>query len=99
VSATVHRIGAAQTALITKAQLAAHLGRSPRWIEMRMRDGLPSKENLDRYGRRLFDLAAVEEWLRAGRPRATTVAERLAVVEDELARLRATVAELKRRAS
>jgi hypothetical protein len=43
-----------------KRQIADHFGRSPRWVELRVRDGLPSKMI---GGRRGFRLSEVEAWL------------------------------------
>jgi excisionase family DNA binding protein len=46
---------------VTKRELAAHLGMSERWIELRVRDGMPSV----RFGRsRRFLISEVEAWLR-----------------------------------
>lgn len=45
---------------LSKRQIAEHYGRSPRWIELRMREGLPSRMI---GGRRAFQLSAVDEWL------------------------------------
>lgn len=49
--------------MLTKRQLANHLGRSTRWVELMVRDhGLPAE--WDRHHReRRFDLVAVEAWL------------------------------------
>lgn len=48
---------------LTKRQLANHLGRSTRWIEMRVREGMPA--DWDRFHQeRRFNLRAVETWLR-----------------------------------
>lgn len=45
---------------LTKAQIAAHCGYSVRWVELRVRDGLPCR----RWGGRLrFQRSAVEAWL------------------------------------
>lgn len=46
---------------LTKRRLAAHYGRSIRWVEMRVAEGMPS--TIGRDGRRLFELEAAEEWL------------------------------------
>lgn len=92
--ATVHRLPHSGAQLITKQQLAAHLGRSPRWIEMRVNEGMPS-ENKDRYGRRMFDLQAVEAWLAAGQPQATSTVERLEVLEAQVAELTAELRRLR----
>ena len=48
---------------LTKRQIAAYDGRSTRWVELRVREGLPSSMI---GGRRGFKLSAVEEWV-AGR--------------------------------
>jgi excisionase family DNA binding protein len=45
---------------LSKQQLAAHLGYSTRWVELRVREGLPSRKM---GGRRRFRLSAVEDWL------------------------------------
>jgi hypothetical protein len=49
--------------LLDKKQLAAHpsIRRSVRWIEERLREGMPS--TLDKKGRRKFQLSDVQEWL------------------------------------
>jgi hypothetical protein len=53
--------------LLTKEQLAAHLKRSERWIGLKVRDaGLPVEEATDRYGRRRYNLAAVDAWMKGG---------------------------------
>jgi len=44
----------------TKQELAEHLGFSVRWVELRIREGMPAR----RMGRRLrFQVSAVETWL------------------------------------
>lgn len=48
---------------VSKRAVARHYGRSTRWIELRMRDGLPSRML---GGRRAFRLSEVEAWM-AGR--------------------------------
>jgi len=80
---------------LTKRQLAAHLDRSERWVELRVRDGMPCNPGTDRYGRRRFDLPAVEAWLAAGRPKSSPP-DRLAVLEAEVASLRADLDKLRR---
>jgi len=45
---------------LTKKQVAAHLGFSTRWVELRIRDGLPSKLI---GGQRRFRLSEVEMWI------------------------------------
>jgi hypothetical protein len=50
---------------LSKRQIADHFGRSTRWVELRVREGLPSKMI---GGRRSFRLSEVEAWLdRRGR--------------------------------
>lgn len=45
---------------LTKAQIAEHLGFSTRWVELRVREGLPCR----RMGGRLrFRRSAAERWL------------------------------------
>lgn len=45
---------------VTKKELAAHLGFSTRWIEHRLRDGLPHA----RFGSQArFKISVVESWL------------------------------------
>jgi phage terminase Nu1 subunit (DNA packaging protein) len=76
--------------LLTKQQLADHLGRSTRWIEQQVRRGMPVEQATDRYGRRRYDLNAVETWLRAGRPRvdrASSLEERVASLERQMSEL------------
>jgi hypothetical protein len=91
-SATVHRL-ARPDALLTKQQLAAHLDRSTRWIEMRVREGMPSEEPTTRFPHRRFKLADVEAWLANSEPRP----DRLSILEAQVARLTATVERLERR--
>lgn len=45
---------------LSKREVAAHYGRSTRWIELRMREGLPSRML---GGRRAFRLSEVEAWM------------------------------------
>jgi hypothetical protein len=82
--------------LLTKKQLAAHLGRSARWVELKVREGMPVEQATDRYGRRRYNLRLVETWLHEGRPKAVRREDRLAVLERRVAELAAQVAELRR---
>lgn len=50
---------------LSKRQIADHFGRSTRWVELRVSEGLPSKMI---GGRRGFRLSEVETWI-AGRNR------------------------------
>jgi len=45
---------------LSKREIAGHFGRSTRWVELRMREGLPSKMI---GGRRGFRLGDVEAWI------------------------------------
>lgn len=47
---------------LSKRQIAAHYGRSTRWIELRVREGLPS---LMLGGKRAFRLSEVDRWMTA----------------------------------
>jgi phage terminase Nu1 subunit (DNA packaging protein) len=83
-SARIYRLPAARPPLLTKKQLAAHLGRSTRWIELQVRRGLPVEAATDRFGARRYDLAKVEAWLHAGEPvarRGSNLADRVAALE------------------
>jgi len=81
---------------LTKKQLAAHLGRSERWVEMRVRDGMPVEPANDRYGRRRYNLRLVEQWLRDGGPTRNKPRDRITMLEETVADLAAQVAELRR---
>jgi len=48
--------------LLTKEQVARHYGMSSRWVEYQLVKGMPSRMI---GGRRRFELAAVDAWLRA----------------------------------
>ncbi len=82
--------------LLTKRQLALELGRSTRWIELRMREGMPVMPRATPREHARFDLQAVSAWLE---DRSTTpglpLEQRVAQLERELGTL---VAELKRSA-
>jgi hypothetical protein len=85
-------------ALLTKQQLARHLGRSTRWIELKVREGMPSEPPTRRFPHRRFRLGDVESWLAGGaRPKLPAQSDRLAVLETEVASLRALVEQLQRR--
>jgi phage terminase Nu1 subunit (DNA packaging protein) len=45
---------------VNKRQLASHLGRSTRWVELMVKEGMPSQMI---GGRRGFRLSAVERWI------------------------------------
>jgi len=82
-------------AVLTKRQLATVLGRSERWVELKVKDGMPVEEATDRYGRRRYNLRLVQAWLDDARPRAARP-DRLTVLERQVADLAAQVAELRR---
>jgi hypothetical protein len=82
--------------LLTKKQLAARLGRSERWVELRVRDGMPVEPATDRCGRRRYNPVLVEQWLKAGRPTSSKREDRIALLEASVATLAAEVAELRR---
>lgn len=46
---------------LSKRRLAAHYGRSIRWVEMRVAEGMPAHR--DRQGRRYFFREETNEWL------------------------------------
>jgi hypothetical protein len=50
---------------VTKRQLAVHLGFSTRWVELRLREGMPSRLM---GGCRRFRLSEVEDWVDARQP-------------------------------
>lgn len=49
---------------LSKRQLAAYFGFSTRWVELRVREGMPSEVI---GGRRRFRVSECEEWLLKGR--------------------------------
>lgn len=81
--------------ILTKQQLAQHLGRSERWIELRVRDGMPSIPPSRRYACRRFHLQAVERWLAADQHAPQRpLPERIALLETQLAELTARIHQL-----
>jgi predicted DNA-binding transcriptional regulator AlpA len=83
--------------VLSKKQLAAHLGRSTRWIDRRIREGLPRVGSIDRFGRDRvrFRLGDVAFWLeaRASVPKAER-RDRTALVAAQLVLLVGRVDEL-----
>jgi phage terminase Nu1 subunit (DNA packaging protein) len=77
--------------IVSKKQLCAILDRSPRWVDYRVREGMPVLERTDRYGGRRYDVAAVRAWLDAGRPQGAESREQL---EARVATLERQMAEL-----
>jgi phage terminase Nu1 subunit (DNA packaging protein) len=82
--------------LLTKKQLATLLGRSERWVELKVKEGMPMEESTDRYGRRRYNLRLVQAWLNEGRPRAARREDRVAALERQVADLAVQLAELRR---
>ena len=80
--------------LLTKKQLATLVGRSERWVELKVNEGMPMEEATDRYGRRRYNLRLVQEWLNDGQPKAARREDRVAVLERQVADLAAQLAEL-----
>ena len=60
---TLLRFPVAGNPALTKRQLAAHLGRSIRWVELRTAEGMPSIDPTRRNPSRRYPLRDVEEWL------------------------------------
>lgn len=72
---------------VTKQQLADHLGRSIRWVDLRVRDGMPSRQD-KRGGRRFFQISKVEEWLKEYQERKQlTLEERISALESSMSLL------------
>lgn len=94
--AAVAHLRPATEQLLTKKQLAQRLDRSTRWIELRVREGMPSEPPTERYPGRRFRLSEVEDWLAHGQ-RKPERADRIAQLEDAVARLTAQVEDLRRR--
>jgi phage terminase Nu1 subunit (DNA packaging protein) len=95
-SAQIISLPARGPILLTKKQLAAHLCRSERWIELKVRDGMPVEQNTDRHGRRRYDLQQVERWLKAVPTSSATQEDRLDQLERMITALAAQVADLRR---
>jgi hypothetical protein len=95
---TVTQLSLAAEQLVTKRRLAEHLGRSTRWVELRVREGMPSEPPTTRYPQRRFRLSEVEAWLTAGKAKPPTPqTRRLADLEERVAELVALVERLERR--
>jgi phage terminase Nu1 subunit (DNA packaging protein) len=74
--------------LLTKKQLASELGRSTRWVELRMREGLPVLPRRVPGEHARFELAAVSVWLEQRAEQCVEPVEvRVARLEREVARL------------
>lgn len=82
--------------LVTKRQLAAELGRSTRWVELRMREGLPVAPRVNPHEHARFEVDAVRAWLDSrGDAAKAPLEQRVCRLERQVSTL---VAELKRRA-
>jgi hypothetical protein len=91
-SGVVVRLPSAHGRLLTKRQLAGELGRSTRWIELRMRDGLPVLPRRTPGEHARFDLEAVRAWLDArSEPTAVSVEERVSRLERQVTTLAAAL--------
>lgn len=79
----------APSRLLSKRELARELGRSPRWIEMRMREGMPVQPRALPGEHARFDLARVRAWLdkRASEAPAPSLEQRVADLERQVRRL------------
>jgi phage terminase Nu1 subunit (DNA packaging protein) len=86
--AVVVRLPTGRHGLLTKKQLASELGRSTRWIELRMREGMPVLPRRAPGEHARFELVAVREWLeQRAEQHVEPVEHRLARLEREVARL------------
>lgn len=95
---TVTQLSLATEHLVTKRQLAQHLGRSTRWVELRVREGMPSEPPTTRFPHRRFRLSEVEAWLAAGKAKPPPPqVRRLAELEERVAQLAAALEQLKQR--
>ena len=95
---TITQLSLAVEHLVTKRQLAEHLGRSTRWVELRVREGMPSEPPTTRFPQRRFRLSEVEAWLAAGKAKPPPPqAQRIAELEERVAQLAAALEQLKQR--
>jgi hypothetical protein len=95
---TATQLSLAVEQLLTKRQLAEHLGRSTRWVELRVRQGMPSEAPTTRFPHRRFRLSEVEAWLGAGKAKpAPPQAQRITQLEERVAELAAALDQLKQR--
>jgi phage terminase Nu1 subunit (DNA packaging protein) len=89
----VVRLPNARGRLLTKRQLAGELGRSTRWVELRMREGLPVLPRRTPGEHARFDLEAVRAWLDGRSERASVpIEERIARLERQVTTLAAALA-------
>jgi hypothetical protein len=78
---------------VSKPALAALYKKSTRWVELRMRDGMPSI--LDEKGERRYKVKEIEAWL-ARRPKPQLPVDRVGRLDAEVTELRREVGELRR---
>jgi phage terminase Nu1 subunit (DNA packaging protein) len=79
----------ATPSLLSKKQLAMELGYSPRWVNLRMNEGMPVEPRANPSEEARFDLARVKAWLdaRAEQPKLS-LEQRVAALEAEIRELR-----------
>ena len=99
---TVHHLRSSTEPLLSKSQLAEHLGVSRRTVENRMAQGMPHIAPSPRFGQCRFRLSEVEAWLAAQaaapKPAAVPVREEVAELRREVRELRAIVNDMRRSA-
>jgi hypothetical protein len=78
---------------VSKPVLAAMRKKSTRWVELKMREGMPSI--LDEKGERRYNVNEVEAWLVA-HPKRTAPVDRVGALETRVAALEAIVERLAR---
>lgn len=83
--------------ILTKAELAKRLKCSTRWIELRVKEGMPVERATDRRGRCRYDFSAVQDWLSNGQPKLTRQ-DRFATIEARLVELQNQLNELRKTA-
>jgi hypothetical protein len=83
---------------VTKTELARHFGRSTRWVELKVREGMPFLPATKRYPRKRYDVLACERWLGDSERKRLIAAERIAALEAQVASLAVQVEELRRTA-
>lgn len=84
---------------VTKRRLAEMLGRSTRWIEYRMREGLPF-ERTGQHGHPRYYPTKVNAWLqeRAQQPQTPrSTSEQVGVLTQEINKLHARLEQLERK--
>jgi hypothetical protein len=79
---------------VSKRQLAAHLGRSVRWVELRTAAGMPHCGPTRCFPRNRYNLAEVESWLTGDQPKPQSANERITELERQIAELCRRVEEL-----